>query len=119
MPFLLGLLGMSTPTMLPPGIWRGEQVLLEVGADKAILRLGCAQGEFAGPVALDDRGRFSRSGTYQALGGGPSTSSDRIETAQFAGVVEEDRLALTIVHRGSTETHQLTRGLQVKVIRCL
>ncbi len=119
-PFLLGLLGMSTPPrMLPPGVWGGEQVILEVGPDKAILRLGCAQGEFTGPIALDERGRFARTGTYMAFGGGPSTSSDRPLPADYAGAIEGDRLTLTIAHGGTSERYQLTRGMQSKVIRCL
>ena len=119
-PFLLGLPGMTAPPpTLPAGIWGGEQVTLEVGADKAILRLGCAEGAFAAPIRLDGQGRFTTPGTYSAFSGGPSTASDEVTKAQYEGVLDGDRLTLTLKHGASTERYQLTHGLHSKVIRCL
>ena len=109
----------ASPSTLPHGIWGGEQVVLEVGSDKAILRLGCAQGEFPAPIVLDAGGRFSGAGLYQAFGGGPSTPADRSESAKFNGIVEGDQLVLTVVRGRSSDTYRLSHGVHAKVIRCL
>lgn len=106
-------------TSLAEGSWGGEQVALTVGKEKAVLRLGCAGGEFAAPIRLDDQGRFSLSGVFTAFGGGPSTASERPAEARFDGVVENGRLRLTVRHGASIENYQLTHGVQAKVIRCL
>jgi hypothetical protein len=119
-PFLLAL-GMSPPpAALEPGTWGGEQVVLLVSEDKAVLRLGCAQGEFRAPVRLDDDGRFSRPGLYTPYVGGPSPAGgERAVKAEYQGKVDGSRLTLTVRHGASTDTYQLTRGVQSKVIRCL
>jgi hypothetical protein len=118
-PFLLAL-GMSAPpNTLEPGTWGGEQVVLTVGPDRAVLRLGCAEGEFAAPITLDRNGRFARAGRFTAHSGGPTTPEERAVEAQYDGAVSGDRLTLTVRHGGSADTYQLTRGQQSKVIRCL
>ncbi len=104
--------------MLAPGVWGGEQVTLTVGESEAVLRLGCAEARIAGPIGLDQSGRFDADGLYTAFEGGPSTARERPVKARFQGVVTGDQLSLTIRH-GATETYRLTRGLQSKVIRCL
>jgi hypothetical protein len=101
------------------GQWGGEQVTLSVGSDKAVLRLGCAQGEFAAPVRLDGSGRFSTAGLFTAFTGGPSTSAERPVEARYEGVIEDGRLTLTVRHGASTDSYSLTHGMQTKVIRCL
>jgi hypothetical protein len=119
-PFLLGALGMSaSPATLAAGSWGGEQVLLTVGADKAVLRLGCAEGEFSVPIRLDRDGRFSVPGLFTSYGGGPTTSDERAVKARYDGVLAGGRLTLTVRHGASTETYQLLHGMQSKVIRCL
>lgn len=109
---------MSAPGALGQGVWGGEQVTLTVGENEAILRLGCAEARIAGPIRLDDTGRFDADGLYTAFEGGPSTASERPVKARFEGVVSGEQLSLTVQH-GATETYRLTRGLQSKVIRCL
>jgi hypothetical protein len=120
-PFLLGAAGMSSASpALEEGNWGGEQVVLMVGADKAVLRLGCAEGEFPVPVRLDDHGKFSNSGLYTPYSGGPSPAGgERAVTAEYQGKVDGSRLTLTVRHGASTDTYQLTRGVRSKVIRCL
>lgn len=109
----------APPTSLAAGHWGGEQVVLTVGVDKAVLRLGCAEGEFAAPVVLDGGGRFSVAGIFTAHGGGPSTPGERPVKAQYVGTLAGERLTLIVRHGASSETYQLTHGLQSKVIRCL
>jgi hypothetical protein len=119
-PFLMGISAMTgTAESLPDGQWGGEQVMLSVGADKALLRLGCAQGEFAAPVRLDGKGRFSATGLFTAFAGGPSISAERPVEARYEGVLEDGRLTLTVRHGASSDSYRLTRGMQTKVIRCL
>lgn len=109
----------APPATLATGAWGGEQVALTVGPDKAVLRLGCAEGEFAAPVVLDGDGRFSLAGLFTAYGGGPSTSAERPGQARYEGVLADGRLTLTVRRGAAVETHQLTHGARSKVIRCL
>jgi hypothetical protein len=109
----------APPAILKRGVWGGEQVLLTVGETKAVLRLGCAEGELPAPIKLDSSGRFSLPGLFSTQTGGPSTSADRAVRARFDGVVHDNRLTLTVERGAATETYQLTHGLQSKVIRCL
>lgn len=110
---------MSSAPSLQDGSWGGEQVVLSVNGDKATLQLGCAQGEISGPILIDGQGRFSVAGTYTAFAGGPSTAAERALPARFEGTVTQGRLTLTVRHGETSETYQLTQGMQSKVIRCL
>lgn len=118
-PFLLGATGMSHPATLPTGSWGGEQVVLEVGPDRAVLRLGCGEGEFAAPVSLDADGRFALTGSYSAEAGGPSTPADRSVPARYEGQIQARSLTLTVRHGDAADTYRLSHGLAAKVIRCL
>ncbi len=109
----------APPATLAAGTWGGEQVVLMVGADKAVLRLGCAEGELATPILLDRDGRFSLPGHFTSYGGGPSTPGERAVKARYEGALVGGRLTLTVRHGASTETYQLMHGTQSKVIRCL
>jgi hypothetical protein len=113
----LSVTAMSEPA-LPSGLWGGEQVMLDVAAGRAVLRLGCAEGEFAIPAALDKDGRFSAAGRFTRFTGGPTTA-EAARPAQFDGVLSGDTLVLTVRQGTYVEEHRLARGLQSKVIRCL
>ena len=107
------------PATIAQGVWGGEQVVLEVGPEQALLRLGCAEGVFAAPVALDADGRFAVAGSYSAEGGGPSASAHRHISARFEGQVAGSSLTLTVRRGDAAETYRLSHGLEAKVIRCL
>ena len=109
----------APPPALPPGVWGGEQVVLQVGPDTAVLQLGCAQGEFAAPIRLDPQGRFAVPGTFSAFAGGPTTASDRPAKAEYQGALSGKQLVLTVRQGAATDTYRLTLGVQSKVIRCL
>lgn len=111
---------MKTPSpTLATGTWGGQQVTLFVDEARAVLKLGCAEGEFAAPVRLDRKGQFALDGTFSAAGGGPSTPDDRPVKSRYEGVLKDGRLSLTVRHGASVETYQLDHGVQSKVIRCL
>lgn len=109
--------GSSAPLAL--GAWGGEQVMLSVARDKAVLRLGCAEGELPMPILLNGDGHFAVDGSYTAHGGGPSTSDEKAAPARYEGALVGDRLTLTIRHGKAIDTYVLTQGVQAKVIRCL
>lgn len=109
----------APPQTLAPGVWGGEQVALQVGVDKAVLKLGCAEGDLPAPIRLDAKGHFSIVGRFMGDTGGPATPDHKSASARFDGVLVGDRLTLTVYHDGTTDTYQLERGLQAKVIRCL
>lgn len=108
----------TPPASLASGAWGGEQVVLEVAADKAVLRLGCARGELPAPVRLDAAGRFSAQGELTEFRGGPSTAEERPRKADYHGTVNGDRLTLTVRYGASSQTYQLMHGQRSKVIGC-
>lgn len=111
---------MTTPSStLAEGVWGGEQVTLTVGPDRAVLRLGCAQGELSAPIRLRAEGKFSLEGNFQADSGGPTHTSARPGKARYEGTATDGTLKLTVTHPGGADTYQLRHGLQSKVIRCL
>lgn len=119
-PCFVGVLGMSAPPANQViGTWGGEQVVLTVGPEESVLRLGCAEGHFTSPRGAVRNGRFAQAGSYTRHGGGPSTSEERPLEARYEGTLEGDRMTLTVRHGDATDTYVLMRGVQAKVIRCL
>jgi hypothetical protein len=70
---------------LPVGTWGGEDAGVIVAATAAHVHVGCTNGDFPAPIALDEDGRFSVAGDYLLMAYpvavGPTMP------ARFAGVV--------------------------------
>ncbi len=88
-------------TELAEGTWGGDDVGVVVSADNAHVHVGCTKGDFPAPIALDADQRFSVSGSYlikaYPVAIGPTMP------AEFAGVVEGNRLTFTVAVNDTIE----------------
>jgi hypothetical protein len=98
----------SPPTDLAAGTWGGENVGVIVGEDVVHVHVGCTYGDFPAPIALDADGRFSTSGEY-LLRAFPVAVGPTMP-AQFAGVVRNGTLTLTVAVNDTTEKRLVVLG---------
>jgi hypothetical protein len=99
--FMTGLTACEDGSQLDPsadelavGTWGGDNVGVVVSASSAHVHVGCTNGDFPSPIALDVDRRFSVSGEY-LLEAFPVAVGPTMP-AQFAGVLQGDLLTLTI-----------------------
>jgi hypothetical protein len=114
----------ATPGPLT-GAWGGDHLAATFTEAGATLQADCAEGAISGPVRPDAAGRFSASGAYHALHGGPQLVEEdapapAAAAARFEGRVHGETLMLTI--RGpagaAPQTFTLVRGARPKLVRC-
>ena len=104
--------GSNDPTSpdgnLLTGTWGGENVALILEDADAHVHVGCTNGDFPAPLAVDADGRFSVAGSYvlraYPIQIGPSLP------AQFAGVVDGRRLTFTIAVNDTVEKKLVVLG---------
>lgn len=102
-----GLIGPS-PDELVAGTWGGENAGVVVDNANAHVHIACTKGDFAAPIALDGEGRFSVPGNY-VLRAYPVQIGPSLP-AQFAGVVEGNRLTLTVAVNDTVEKKLVALG---------
>lgn len=94
----------TTGDHLETGTWGGEDVWVDAQTADVHVHVGCTSGDFPAPIALDANGRFSVAGSYHIrlypVAIGPSLP------AQFAGVVNGNRLTFTVAVNDTVE-HKL------------
>jgi len=107
---------------LPPGIWGGEHLRVDVTSAGATLEFDCAHGAITEPLRLDTRGRFNAKGTFTPERGGPiRRDGSPSSAARYSGVVKRNTLTLTIVLEPGTErigVYTLTRGNEPLLTKC-
>ena len=90
------------------GTWGGENVALILEDADAHVHIGCTNGDFSAPLAVDDDGRVSVAGSYvlraYPIQIGPSLP------AQFAGVVDGRRLTFTVAVNDTVEKKLVVLG---------
>ena len=90
------------------GTWGGENAALILETADAHVHIGCTNGDFPAPLAVDADGRFSVAGSYvlraYPIQIGPSLP------AQFAGVVEGRRLTFTVAVNDTVEKKLVVLG---------
>jgi hypothetical protein len=90
------------------GTWGGENVAFIVESDEVHIHIGCTNGNFPMPIAVDDEGRFNVSGSYvlraYPVQVGPSLP------AQLAGVVDGSRLTFTVAVNDTVEKKLVVLG---------
>lgn len=112
----LAVLGASCPSDDPTspdgnlltGTWGGENVSLIVEQDLAHVHVGCTNGDFTAPIAVDANGRINVSGSYvlraYPIQVGPSLP------AQLAGVISGQQLTFTVAVNDTVENKLVVLG---------
>ena len=96
---------MATPTpspasRVPPGVWGGTGIAIEVTASGARIELDCAHGTIEGPLALDAEGGFDLPGTLVRERPGPVREDEEEMPGvpvRYSGRLEGETLTLRIV----------------------
>ena len=90
------------------GTWGGENAALILEDADAHVHIGCTNGNFPAPLAVDADGRFNVAGSYvlraYPIQIGPSLP------AQFAGVVDGRRLTFTVAVNDTVEKKLVVLG---------
>ena len=98
----------SPDGILVTGTWGGENVGLIVEDDLVHVHVGCTNGDFSAPLAVDDDGRINASGSYllraYPIAVGPSLP------ARLAGIVEGTRLTFTVAVNDTVEKQLVVLG---------
>jgi hypothetical protein len=108
---------------LPPGMWGGMHVSLEVTAGGANLDFDCAHGEITQRIIPGPDGKFAVRGTYAAEHGGPvrQEESESSAPASYRGKVDGDTMTLAVILTNSDTqvgAFTLTRGEAGRVMKC-
>jgi hypothetical protein len=92
------------------GTWGGENVAVIVESHTTHIHVGCTNGDFPAPIAVDDEGRFNVSGSYvlraYPVQVGPSLP------AQLAGLVSGRQLTFTVAVNDTVEKKLVVLGPQ-------
>ena len=90
------------------GTWGGENVSLMIEQDVAHVHVGCTNGDFSAPLAVDADGRVSVPGSYvlraYPIQVGPSLP------AQFAGLLSRRQLTFTVAVNDTVEKKLVVLG---------
>lgn len=95
-------------TRLSVGSWGGENVGVIVEDSVAHVHIDCTLGNFDAPITLDAQHRFTASGSY-VLRAYPVQVGPPLP-AQFAGIVEGDRLTFTVAVNDTVEKKLVALG---------
>jgi hypothetical protein len=107
---------------IPRGDWGGDHINMNVGDGSAKLEFDCATGHIAGPLALDEHGRFQLRGTFTPERGGPirAGGASREQPASYTGEIKDHTMTLTLKIGDSdeTETFTLEKGKAGHIVKC-
>ena len=93
---------------LAVGTWGGKNAGVIVSATAVHVHVGCTNGDFPGPIALDDDGRFSVAGDY-LLRAYPVAIGPTMP-ARFAGMVRGRDLVMTVAVNDTIEGELVVLG---------
>jgi hypothetical protein len=108
---------------LPPGLWGGAHVSLDVTPDGARLEFDCAHGTISEPITLAADNTFAVSGVYVPERGGPVRVDEAPvnRQARYTGRVEGETMTLTVTRTDQQQavgTYTLGLGQSPKVFKC-
>ncbi len=116
-----GLTRDGISTVLPPGVWGGIGVRLDVLQGGGAIEFDCAHGTVTGSLTVEPDGTFRWSGTYTRESGGPTTGEELAVPATYSGSVTGAQLALVVDAPGANVSamFELTEGSAGRVLKCL
>jgi len=104
------------------GEWGGDHINMNVGEGSAKLEFDCATGYIAGPLTVDEHGKFHLLGTFTPERGGPirAGNSPREQRATYSGEIDGSTmtLQLKIGDSDDTETFILQKGKTGRIVKC-
>lgn len=108
---------------VPPGVWGGEHIRLEVGEQTASVEYDCAHGVIKGPLVVNSHGNFNLEGTHAREHGGPVRRGESVDThpALYSGSINGRQMKLTVVLKDTKEsvgTFTLVRGENGHIWKC-
>lgn len=119
--FMISCVSATSMQRIPTGVWGGNHVRLEVGAESANIEYDCAHGVIEGPLKVDANGRFNLRGTHTPERGGPIRSDEtrRSLPATYVGSISGDKMTLTLKLSGAEdETFTLEKGKEANLFKC-
>ena len=118
----IGLVYSRMKQGMPRGEWGGEHVNMNVGDGSAKLEFDCAHGYIAGPLTVDEHGKFQLRGTFTPERGGPirAGESQREQPATYSGEIAGSKMTLVLKVGDSdeTETFTLEKGKTARLVKC-
>ena len=107
---------------IPRGEWGGAHIHMDVGEQSATIEYDCAHGEIAGPLTIDDEGKFKLRGTFTPEHGGPirADESANSKTASYSGEINGDsmKLIMKLADSDEPETFTLEKGKAGRLTKC-
>ena len=108
---------------LPPGLWGGDHIRLEVSEGGARVEYDCAHGTVDVRIAVDRRGRFRAAGRHFEEHGGPVRQDEQLKNypVRYTGQVKGGVMKLTVARADTgarVGTFTLTRGQEPLIVKC-
>jgi hypothetical protein len=108
---------------IPPGLWGGEHIRLQVTDKGAEVAYDCAHGTIDAPIALNSKGSFDIRGGFVPERSGPIRREQQSNNrpARYVGEVDGDTMTLTVTLTDSSEKvgpFTLTRGSRGRLFKC-
>lgn len=103
------------------GVWGGQHISIDVGAESATIEYDCAHGTIEGPLVVDARGNFEWCGTHTRERGGPirEDKQPKPQPATYQGTIKGDVMTLTLKLSGEEmETFTLKKGKEGRLVKC-
>ena len=103
------------------GLWGGQHISIQVGAQSATIEYDCANGVIDGPLTIDADGNFNWRGKHRMERGGPVRADEKPNEhpATFTGTVKGNIMTLTLkLDGGDDETFTLEKGKEGELFKC-
>jgi hypothetical protein len=117
--------GSSGPGLerVPPGLWGGEHVSVQVTVSDATLQFDCAHGYVPERIRVDGDGRFSVAGVFVREHGGPISPGEREDShpARYEGSTDGRMLSFEVQltdQPGTVGPFQASLGGPARLFRC-
>jgi hypothetical protein len=122
---LLSIFSLAVATQkmqrIAKGVWGGQHINLNVGANSATIEYDCANGVIDGPLVLDSEGKFNLRGTHTPERGGPMRSDDNPnrQPASYSGTIKGNTMTLKLkLGDSDVETFTLEKGKPGDLFKC-
>ena len=107
---------------LPPGLWGGDHIRMEINGEGARLEFDCATGTIDQVIVSDSSGRFSVKGSYAPDQPGPQRDGRAAPArALYVGQVRGETMTLTVTLEADAQQvgrFTLNRGNDPLLTKC-